>query len=106
MTHALAHSSTTATLSFLHARAATVLTTGLNNSFNVLSDPSGGGFTPGRVRPRPAAPSGPRVPIDNEIPDSANVQANPGQGANEPKPVENHREGESRQQAQLNLGNG
>ena len=25
-------------------------------------------------------------PIDNEIPDSANVQANPGQGADEPQP--------------------
>ncbi len=60
-------------------------------------------FKPGRVRPRPAAPSAPRVPIDNEIPDSANVQANPGQGANVPNPVENNREGEARQQ-QLNLG--
>ena len=43
------------------------------------------------------------APIDNEIPDSANVQANPGQGANVPNPVENER-GKKRQ-AQLNLGN-
>ena len=41
-----------------------------------------------------------RPPIDNEIPDSANVQNSPA-GANVPTPVEN--ESESRQ-AQLNLG--
>ena len=44
-------------------------------------------------------------PIDNEIPDSANVQANPGQGADEPQPVRNAgpNNTNSRQQ-QLNLG--
>ena len=42
-----------------------------------------------------------RFPIDNEIPDSVNVQANFGPGANLPGAVEN--ENESRQQ--LNLGN-
>jgi hypothetical protein len=41
-----------------------------------------------------------RVPIDNEIPDSVNVQANLAPGANVPGAVEN--EHESRQQ--LNLG--
>ena len=40
------------------------------------------------VRRRPL-PSAPRIPIDNEIPDSANVQASPGQGADVPSPVEN-----------------
>merc|ERR1712060_63003 len=43
----------------------------------------------------------PRPPIDNEIPDSANVQNSPA-GADEPSPVENNRS-ETRQ-AQLNLG--
>ncbi len=43
-----------------------------------------------------------RVPIDNEIPDSVNVQANLAPGANVPGAVEN--EHESRQQ--LNLGKG
>ena len=42
-----------------------------------------------------------RPPIDNEIPDSANVQSNPGPGANVPNSVENQRES---RQAQLNLG--
>merc|ERR1739844_581696 len=43
----------------------------------------------------------PRPPIDNEIPDSANVQNSPA-GAEEANPVENNRS-ETRQ-AQLNLG--
>jgi len=43
----------------------------------------------------------PRPPIDNEIPDSANVQNSPA-GADVPNPVENNRS-ETRQ-AQLNLG--
>ena len=50
---------------------------------------------------------GPRFkPIDNEIPDSSNVQANPGQGADVPQPVRNAgptNTNNSRQQ-QLNLG--
>jgi hypothetical protein len=50
---------------------------------------------------------GPRFkPMDNEIPDSANVQANPGQGADVPQPVRNAgptNTNTSRQQ-QLNLG--
>jgi len=50
---------------------------------------------------------GPRSkPIDNEIPDSANVQANPGQGADEPQPVRNAGPNNSNanRQQQLNLG--
>ena len=45
-------------------------------------------------------------PIDNEIPDSANVQANPGQGADEPQPVRNAGtpNNNGRHQQQLNLG--
>ena len=50
---------------------------------------------------------GPRFkPMDNEIPDSANVQANPGQGADVPQPVRNagpNSTSNNRQQ-QLNLG--
>ena len=50
---------------------------------------------------------GPRSkPIDNEIPDSANVQANPGQGADEPQPVRNAgpNSNNANRQQQLNLG--
>ena len=43
-------------------------------------------------------------PIDNEIPDSANVQANPGQGADEPQPVRNAGPNNTARQQQLNLG--
>ena len=70
-----------------------------------------GDFSPDSPRTRPKEqpsrprlkeqPSRPRPPIDNEIPDSSNVQNSPA-GANEPKPVENNRS-ETRQ-AQLNLG--
>ena len=42
-----------------------------------------------------------RPPIDNEIPDSANVQNSPVAGADVPQPVEGHSE---TRQAQLNLG--
>ena len=42
-----------------------------------------------------------RPPIDNEIPDSANVQNSPAAGADVPQPVEGHSE---TRQAQLNLG--
>ena len=49
---------------------------------------------------------GPRFkPIDNEIPDSANVQANPGQGADVPQPVRNAGPtNNTNRQQQLNLG--
>ena len=64
-------------------------------------------FLPGTGRPRdkfspdknsyePA-----RAPIDNEIPDSANVQNSPAAGADVPQPVEG---GQETRQAQLNLG--
>jgi hypothetical protein len=59
---------------------------------------------PRRPIPENKFPSrSPLAPVDNEIPDSANVQANPGQGANVPNSVENETVRESRQ-AQLNLG--
>ena len=62
--------------------------------------------SPRSLRPRKKDPQlrpelRPRPPIDNEIPDSANVQNSPA-GADEPSPVENNRS-ETRQ-AQLNLG--
>ena len=43
-------------------------------------------------------------PMDNEIPDSANVQSNPGQGADEPQPVRNAGPTNTSRQQQLNLG--
>ena len=67
---------------------------------NILLFPGGGGRRGdnnggGRIR----------YPMDNEIPDSANVQASPGQGADEPQPVRNAGPGtNNRQQQQLNLG--
>lgn len=56
------------------------------------------GAKPTEFQPRP-----PLAPVDNEIPDSANVQANPSPGANVPSSVEN--EMKETRQAQLNLGN-
>ena len=54
-------------------------------------------FAPDRSPYEPA-----RAPIDNEIPDSANVQSSPAAGADVPQPVEGGQQ-ETRQ-AQLNLG--
>ena len=53
-------------------------------------------FSPDRSPYEPA-----RAPIDNEIPDSANVQNSPAAGADVPLPVEGQQE---TRQAQLNLG--
>lgn len=65
---------------------------------------------PESFKPRPRPPFATnddgfsaRPPIDNEIPDSANVQANPGPRADEPSSVANDNPRETRQ-AQLNLG--
>ncbi|TRY61198.1 hypothetical protein TCAL_01485 [Tigriopus californicus] len=66
---------------------------------------------PASFKPRPRRPPfttnddgfSARPPIDNEIPDSANVQANPGPRADEPSSVANDNPRETRQ-AQLNLG--
>ena len=50
-------------------------------------------------QPEVFSPRPPMAPIDNEIPDSANVKKSPSAGADEPQPVES--EG---RQAKLNLG--
>ena len=58
---------------------------------------------PIRRKPRPESSPDPRFPINNEIPDSANVRANQGPKADVPvSAVQN--ESKSRTQ-QLNLGN-